>query len=201
MVGELKQNMQASDNVSQTADPKAAPGDLAIVQDFINTVDIIPQGTEALSNPGALAAWLVEHHLLARNERLTATDLRHAIEVREALRDLLSANCGETPRHEAVQMLSRMARGSQVLVHFENDGQATLAPLSGGVDAALGKLIAIAARSMFEGSWQRLKTCGDETCRWAFYDHSKNRSGSWCSMASCGNRSKARRYRSRAKHH
>jgi predicted RNA-binding Zn ribbon-like protein len=50
-----------------------------------------------------------------------------------------------------------------------------------------------------DGSWQRLKACADEECRWAFYDHSRNRSGRWCSMATCGNQQKARTYRERAR--
>ena len=32
---------------------------------------------------------------------------------------------------------------------------------------------------------------------WAFYDRSKNRSGRWCSMDSCGNVEKARAFRER----
>ncbi|MGH2778535.1 MAG: CGNR zinc finger domain-containing protein, partial [Actinomycetota bacterium] len=31
----------------------------------------------------------------------------------------------------------------------------------------------------------------------AFYDHSKNRSGKWCTMRVCGNRAKTRAYRER----
>ena len=40
---------------------------------------------------------------------------------------------------------------------------------------------------------------GNPDCRWAFYDGSKNRSGRWCDMASCGNRMKARAFRERAR--
>ena len=48
-----------------------------------------------------------------------------------------------------------------------------------------------------EGTWERLKACRNEDCRWAFYDVSKNRSGSWCDMAVCGARHKMRAYRKR----
>lgn len=48
-------------------------------------------------------------------------------------------------------------------------------------------------------TWPRLKACREDTCRWAFYDHSKNRSGHWCSMEVCGARHKARQYRARHK--
>ena len=50
---------------------------------------------------------------------------------------------------------------------------------------------------MEEGAWERLKTCANGRCGWAFYDRSKNRSGRWCSMDVCGNRAKTRAYRSR----
>ena len=52
---------------------------------------------------------------------------------------------------------------------------------------------------MNEDDWTRLKLCGSSTCRWAFYDQSRNHSSRWCRMASCGNRQKARRFRERAK--
>jgi predicted RNA-binding Zn ribbon-like protein len=53
-------------------------------------------------------------------------------------------------------------------------------------------LLAIALRAMIDGRWQRLKTCPGEHCGWVFYDHSRNNSGRWCSMAVCGGRTKAR---------
>jgi predicted RNA-binding Zn ribbon-like protein len=47
--------------------------------------------------------------------------------------------------------------------------------------------------------WTRLKVCSRDSCRWAFFDASRNRSGRWCSMAGCGNIVKMRRaYRTRA---
>ena len=54
--------------------------------------------------------------------------------------------------------------------------------------------------AMAEGSWARLKACPADNCLWAFYDETKNRSGTWCSMSVCGNRTKARAYRRRHPH-
>ena len=48
-----------------------------------------------------------------------------------------------------------------------------------------------------DGTWQRLKACGNPDCRWAFYDRSHSRAGAWCDMATCGNRIKNRRLRQR----
>jgi predicted RNA-binding Zn ribbon-like protein len=42
----------------------------------------------------------------------------------------------------------------------------------------------------------RLHACASDTCRWLFLDTSKNRTRRWCDMKICGNRAKARRYRS-----
>ena len=45
---------------------------------------------------------------------------------------------------------------------------------------------------MRDGHWQRMKACRNPQCRWVFYDHSRNRTGTWCSMRVCGNRHKVR---------
>jgi predicted RNA-binding Zn ribbon-like protein len=50
---------------------------------------------------------------------------------------------------------------------------------------------------MSDGTWVRMKSCARPACRWAFYDASRNRSGVWCSMATCGNREKGAKYRAR----
>jgi predicted RNA-binding Zn ribbon-like protein len=61
----------------------------------------------------------------------------------------------------------------------------------------MARLLAEVVRAEAEGRWGRLKACRNEGCRWAFYDASKNRSGSWCNMDVCGARHKMRAYRKR----
>ena len=72
-----------------------------------------------------------------------------------------------------------------------------LEPAAGGVDGALGRLLVIVARAMQEGTWPRLKVCLADTCQWAYYDNSRNRSAVWCDMRVCGNRQKVRSFRER----
>jgi predicted RNA-binding Zn ribbon-like protein len=72
-----------------------------------------------------------------------------------------------------------------------------LSPGAGGVDGFVGRLLAAVTATMADGSFSRLKACRNETCRWLFHDHSRNRSGTWCSMAGCGSRMKSRAYRAR----
>jgi predicted RNA-binding Zn ribbon-like protein len=180
-----------------TAPREPAPG-LVLVQDFINTLHMDGKIREdAIDKPGALGRWLHEHKLLRERERLTEADVAHVSSVREALRDFLAANEGNEVNRDALETLRRAARGAQLFVNFESDGQIGLRPAASGVDAALGELLAHTAAAIMHGSWQRLKACHDEGCRWAFYDRSKNRSMNWCSMRTCGNRAKARRFRER----
>jgi predicted RNA-binding Zn ribbon-like protein len=173
-----------------------APGALALVQAFVNTVDL-EDGPEQLTTPAQLHAWLVARELLDSSARLEAPDLRRALELREALRELLLANNAGTPDKWALATLNRIAGQACLLLRFQPDGQAQLEPGGSGIDAALGRLLAIVYMAMIEGNWGRLKACRNDVCRWAFYDASKNQHSAWCSMAICGSRVKARAYRQR----
>ena len=66
-----------------------------------------------------------------------------------------------------------------------------------GVDRPIGELLMSVTGAMAAGNWNRLKVCANDACQRAFYDSSRNRSGRWCSMATCGNRMKGRAYRQR----
>jgi predicted RNA-binding Zn ribbon-like protein len=45
----------------------------------------------------------------------------------------------------------------------------------------------------------RVRECGEETCKWLFLDTSRNGARRWCDMRICGNRAKAKRYYSRTR--
>jgi predicted RNA-binding Zn ribbon-like protein len=186
------------DNGMESGSRQAAPGALALVQAFVNTVDF-EAGKEDLRTPDDLCAWLRGHGLLEDGEPLGESDLRRALDVREALRALLLANNGAEVSADAVATLNRVATYACLVVRFGRDGHSQLEPSVAGVDGALGRLLTIVNIAMTEGTWVRLKACRSHTCQWSFYDASKNRSGAWCSMAVCGCRAKARTYRRR--HH
>lgn len=171
-----------------------APGDLELIREFVNTLDV-EDGAEQLTSPAALAAWFRDRGLM-RGRTATRSDLAQARRVREALRALLLANNGVSAGKEAAALLDRTARRSGLGVRFRL-GEGRLEPTAAGVDGALGRLLAIAAAAMLDGTWARLKACRAEDCRWAFFDHARNSSRAWCSMEVCGNRAKARAYRSR----
>ena len=175
-----------------------APGQLEAVRLFVNTVDLEAPQDDRLPTPEALVAWLAEHALLDPGATAGAADLRRAVELREALRELLLTHHGD---HEAdpaaVATVDAIAERSRLGLRFASAGVAHVAPAAGGVDGALGGLLAIVAAAQADGTWERLKACPWSTCKWAFYDHSRNRSGVWCNMAVCGNRAKAQAFRAR----
>ncbi|MGZ4386690.1 MAG: CGNR zinc finger domain-containing protein [Gaiellaceae bacterium] len=175
-----------------------APAELEIVRGFINTVDL-EDGAEELDSPEALLGWLRPRHLVDGEARADGADLARAKALREALRALCRANNGAPSASGSIAVLNDVAARAGVRLRFGGTGGVELAPASSGVDGALGRLLAIVARSMGEGTWARLKACRSEICGWAFYDHSRNRSGAWCSMSACGNRAKARSFRARSR--
>ena len=64
--------------------------------------------------------------------------------------------------------------------------------------AVLGPIVWRAMDLLENGPLDRIKECPPpEGCGWLFMDLSKNRSRQWCSMKTCGNASKVRRFRER----
>jgi predicted RNA-binding Zn ribbon-like protein len=181
---------------------KAAPEPLRLVQLFVNTTTIYEtrEPEEELVSPEALRAWLLGHDLLDASAEVSEADLARALDLREGLRAVLFAHNGGLLERASVERLDRAARRAGVRVGFGPSGEPELVPEGSGVDAALGRLLAIVAAASEQGTWQRLKACSRECCLWAFYDHSRNRSGRWCSMESCGNVEKARAFRRRHRH-
>jgi predicted RNA-binding Zn ribbon-like protein len=191
------QLQRAKLDIAMAEDAKPAPGDLEHVREFVNTLDLETH-EEQLADTDALGAWLAGRGLIApAGEPLTPADVRQAQSLRESLRKLLLANNGAELDPAAVDALNAAARSAELVVRLDASGSAGLAPVRPGIDGALGRLLAVVFRSMADGTWQRLKACPDHDCEWAFYDWSKNRSGTWCDMRVCGNRAKARAFRER----
>jgi predicted RNA-binding Zn ribbon-like protein len=174
----------------------AAPGQLALVQAFLNTVE--PEtGRDDLATPVAAAAWLADQRLISPGSSLDERDRRRLIEVRRALRELLGTNAGNGPQRRAVTTLNEAARRVRLGVRLHPQDGYRLMAEGVGVDRPIGDLLIAVTGSMASGTWSRLKSCANPACRTAFYDTSRNSSGRWCSMAVCGNRMKGRNYRLR----
>jgi predicted RNA-binding Zn ribbon-like protein len=162
--------------------PNAAPEPLRFVQRLVNTVDFE-------RDRDWLGDFLAEEGLTP-----TAAELARAAETREALRELLYANNRQPIEGDPYAVLRAAAERARFTLDLTTP---ELAPEASGVDGLLGRALAVAYGAMLYGTWPRLKACRNHGCRWAFYDYSKNRSASWCSMQLCGNRTKTRSYRRR----
>ena len=175
---------------------KRAPEPLRLVQQFVNSAEL-DEEKEELGNPEELKQWLLARDLIDPSTEVGAADLRRALDVREGLRALLGVHNGLGLDREALQRLDAALGGAMLRPGFTPDGTPQLVPARDDAAAGLAQLMAIVAAAVTDGTWRRLKACADEACRWAFYDHSKNRSGRWCSMQVCGNQHKARAFRER----
>jgi predicted RNA-binding Zn ribbon-like protein len=170
-----------------------APGSLALVQRFINSNEM-PDGVDELRSAPLATEWLrgVTGRALAVSEK----DRGRLIATREALRDFLEVHTRENVDPAVVVRLEKLLSRAPLRPVLTSQG-ATLAVDCDGVDGFLGMVSAAMVEATLTGTWERLKVCGRETCRWAFYDRSKNGCSCWCSMRSCGSREKARAYRAR----
>lgn len=162
---------------------QAVPERLELVRGFVNTLDAVD--------------WAREVRLLDSSVRVTAAAAARATELREALRALCLENNGGPVDHDAARVLDGVARRAGVRLRFVAGAQPELESTVDGIDGVLGRIASLVAVAMADGTWPRLKACRAEDCLWAFYDRTRNRSRSWCSMAVCGNRAKARAYRAR----
>jgi predicted RNA-binding Zn ribbon-like protein len=174
-----------------------APGRLAMLQAFVNTLDI-EQATDKLSTPDALDGWLRSAGLASGEAR--PADLALAVDLREALRGILRSHVARRPAEVAgpAARLAGIASATQAKIIAAADGSVRVVAAERGSAAAFAELLLIAAEAQTLGTWGRLKVCSADDCQWAFYDRSPTRSGCWCSMQICGSRAKARAYRSRA---
>jgi predicted RNA-binding Zn ribbon-like protein len=147
--------------------------DVTLVLDFLNTVDV-EAGSDVIEDPVRWAGWLAE-------------------------RDLVP---GEVAPGE-VRATLRAAAGDPTATPVRVTAPAVVTVVEGTprVEArdVAGAVLAAASRLAVLGSWDRVKICPADDCRWAFYDRSRNHSRTWCSMQVCGNREKARAWRERTR--
>ncbi len=171
-----------------------APGPLRLVQEFVNTLD---EDVDSIADQGALERWLIDERLMEPGDHLDSQDHGRVIAVRERMRDVLAAHHGDPAPPGSLDELNALVAATLMRVTFGAADEVSVEPAHKGVDGVLGQILAAVVASIAEGTWGRLKICRADTCRWAFYDVSKNRSGAWCSMKVCGNRAKVRAYQQR----
>jgi len=172
-----------------------APGDLELVRSFLSVHDHL--GADPMSLPpshGSLREFFVEHRLIDPDEPVRERSLRSASLVHSALHRKVA---GAEPTASELSIIDQAAREAGLELRFCSDGPPRIEPTARGVAGALGRILAAAFLAELDGTWERLKECSDDTCTSVFYDRSKNHSGRWHSMQTCGNRNKVRAWRAR----
>lgn len=186
--------MQRVGEQIEPAGRQQAPGRLALLQRFVNTrlhgFDIDRLGTAAKAR-----TWLGANSLLTPGTPLDEADAARLRRLREAIRALTLANNDHDLDPSAIAELTRAARTATIRIRFDDTAATSLQPARNGADAAAAALLVILHEAQLTGAWHRLKAC--QQCTYVFYDRSKNRSATWCSMSICGNRTKNRAYRRR----
>jgi predicted RNA-binding Zn ribbon-like protein len=178
------------------AETKPAPDPLVRVQELVNTVEL-PEGPDRLADPADARPWLVTNGLMTPDAELQASDLEILRGVRGALRAMLVHNAGGAEPTTELAPLRKVASEGTARADFDDRGEVVLTTAGDSVSARLVELLLIIRDAQRDGSWARLKACGNEECQWAFYDRSRNHGGTWCEMSTCGNKLKNREFRAR----
>jgi predicted RNA-binding Zn ribbon-like protein len=91
---------------------------------------------------------------------------------------------------EPVNELLQITEGHDELVHKSGVWQIEFIAREGGLDWLLAAVARSAAEIIAEGPKAPLRLCANPHCGLFFYDDSRTHRRRWCSMATCGNRSK-----------
>jgi predicted RNA-binding Zn ribbon-like protein len=171
---------------------EAIPPAARLLRDFVNTRE--PQvGEDSLTTADQLRDWFTAHRLLPAPTRLDAEDLARAVAIREGLRNVLLDHAGHRSDPAAVQAYEDALAGLPLRLAFADGAHRLVAADDAPAARALAQLLDAIRRCEQDDTWHRLKVCARDTCRWAFYDASRNQTRRWCSMAGCGNHVKMKR--------
>jgi predicted RNA-binding Zn ribbon-like protein len=176
--------------------------------DFVNTVDnrLSEHPVDMLSSYERFLSWGVRKNII---ERAVADKLKHietnpeqALNQVRDLRELLYRVLSAAARKKRVaeEDLDRFngylaeAMGNIRITQTDGGFDWICCPGCSGSESILYPIVKSAADLLVSAQLDRIRVCADPQCGWLFLDSSRNRSRRWCSMDSCGNRAKARRF-------
>jgi hypothetical protein len=177
-------------NVSETA-----PGGLALVQGLLNTRATASGWTDLLDSRDTAQAW-VTAGLGEWGERTGSSALAVVLddaglaalrELRERIRTYISGD------------RDRLGLDVPIAVVSQPDGTLRTQPTGLGVAWVESAVWGAVLMAQTLDTLKRLKLCRNEVCGSAFYDRSKNLSGVWHDVRTCGNLVNLRASRARRK--
>lgn len=197
----------------ETEEAPRQTSDLDLCLDFTDTVDwrTSNHAEDKLTNYAKLLEWSKERGLLSREEErrlgsrvenretLTKNVMADAYQLREAIYRIFSAVAHERKADpKDIEVLNEHLAKSlgKLKVRSEGTGFTWAWRDKESPDMMLWPIARSAADLLTSGNLVRVRECANEEegCGSLFVDTSKNQSRRWCSMKSCGNRAKFRRY-------
>jgi predicted RNA-binding Zn ribbon-like protein len=184
-------------------------GDVCL--DFVNTLGDRPRGHEEhLDSWRDLVDWAEQGRLLPKREaaalrstgaaRGAATEaaFERAVALRECLyRIFRSVAAARTPARQDLAALNEALAGVLGHARIETHGHDfvwTWAPGEPSLDRLLWPVVRAAGDLLASPARTQIRECASGTCSWLFIDNSPTRRRRWCSMKTCGNRDKVRRF-------
>nr|WP_293344783.1 CGNR zinc finger domain-containing protein [Mycobacterium sp.] len=172
-----------------------APDGLALVQDFLNTRGIEGYGADLLADTAsagewaenAVRAWSAKRGMDLRPPALDDADLAKLRAVRATISSLVA---GQAPSGLGAGPVSASFALSDA-------GEVRLDPSGSGWRWLASALFGEILLGQHAGTWRRIKQCHNHHCGSTFYDRSKNNSGVWHDVKTCGNAANLRASRAR----
>ncbi|MDT5347486.1 MAG: hypothetical protein QOH91_773 [Mycobacterium sp.] len=173
----------------------AAPGGLGLVQDFLNTVGIGEYGPDLLADEAlaqtwaadAVRAWSALRGVDAQLPALNDADLPKLRALRGTIAKLVAGAPADGRAIGSVSASFALSDTGEVRLEPSGSGWRWLA------SALWGEILL----SQQQDNWRRIKRCHNHECESTFYDRSKNNSGVWHDVKTCGNAANLRASRAR----
>ncbi|MGZ4515579.1 MAG: CGNR zinc finger domain-containing protein [Mycobacterium sp.] len=182
-------------SASQRYGVTPAPGGLRLVQDFLNTREIAGYGPDLLADKalagdwvaGAVRTWSAARGMDLPPPTFDDADLAKLRALRAGIGSLVA---GEAPS-------GRSAGPVPASLVVSDAGEVRLEPSGTGWRWLASALWAEILLSQHADTWRRIKQCHNHRCGSTFYDRSKNNSGVWHDVKTCGNAANLRASRAR----
>lgn len=152
---------------------------------------------EGLSTPGDAGRWAVAAGVLTALPPVDTADFEQLHGVRESIYRLVEAARNRTALPGSdLRELNAAANRPLPTLTMTVDGVRRDGPL-GAVTAEVARAAIAFLAEMRDADPPRVRECERPECTRVFIDRSRAGTRSWCGMAECGNRVKAREYRAR----
>ena len=183
-------------------------GGTMICLDFVNTVDdrLSDHPKETLIRYADFLDWAIAHRVIdgsaGKELKKDTAEPEEALQQARTLRELLYRMFSAVAGEESIAdddlrrfngFLARAMSDAQI-ARTEAGYQWLCCAGASGLRSVIDPIVKSAADLLVSPQLERVRLCADPHCGWLFLDSSRNRSRRWCSMDSCGNRAKARRF-------